>query len=184
VLRPAAEGGGPRPPPRQEGAVANCTLLFVQAQESTIGASFFTKAIPEKHVKFEIWCAALCILLPATPCQQVRQWRTALPAQCRCHASAKDIPLADSPLLLHAARRVPCAFSLAGAHTLCTHLPHRSDLTLRLSLPTHVIQISAAASHLKRLQLRPAGTPRDRSGTTPSPRCTTAAPPPPLWCMM
>jgi GTPase SAR1 family protein len=26
-------------------------------QESTIGASFFTKTIPEKHVKFEIWCA-------------------------------------------------------------------------------------------------------------------------------
>ena len=25
-------------------------------QESTIGASFFTKTIPEKHVKFEIWC--------------------------------------------------------------------------------------------------------------------------------
>lgn len=27
-------------------------------QESTIGASFFTKLIPEKHVKFEIWCVA------------------------------------------------------------------------------------------------------------------------------
>lgn len=27
-------------------------------QESTIGASFFTKTVPEKHVKFEIWDTA------------------------------------------------------------------------------------------------------------------------------
>ncbi|KAI3431454.1 hypothetical protein D9Q98_004506 [Chlorella vulgaris] len=31
---------------------------YYENQESTIGASFFTKAIPEKHVKFEIWDTA------------------------------------------------------------------------------------------------------------------------------
>jgi GTPase SAR1 family protein len=31
-------------------------LRSLTMQESTIGASFFTKTIPEKHVKFEIWC--------------------------------------------------------------------------------------------------------------------------------
>ena len=29
--------------------------LPAMRQESTIGASFFTKTIPEKQVKFEIW---------------------------------------------------------------------------------------------------------------------------------
>ncbi|EFN54068.1 hypothetical protein CHLNCDRAFT_25172 [Chlorella variabilis] len=31
---------------------------YFENQESTIGASFFTKTIPEKHVKFEIWDTA------------------------------------------------------------------------------------------------------------------------------
>jgi hypothetical protein len=29
--------------------------VCLSVQESTIGASFFTKTIPEKHIKFEIW---------------------------------------------------------------------------------------------------------------------------------
>lgn len=32
--------------------------LPTHTQESTIGASFFTKTVPEKHVKFEIWDTA------------------------------------------------------------------------------------------------------------------------------
>lgn len=31
---------------------------YFENQESTIGASFFTKTLPEKHVKFEIWDTA------------------------------------------------------------------------------------------------------------------------------
>ncbi|GAB4814063.1 hypothetical protein N2152v2_001109 [Parachlorella kessleri] len=34
------------------------TSIFTENQESTIGASFFTKTLPEKHVKFEIWDTA------------------------------------------------------------------------------------------------------------------------------
>jgi GTPase SAR1 family protein len=30
---------------------------FFDYQESTIGAAFLTKTLPDQHVKFEIWCA-------------------------------------------------------------------------------------------------------------------------------
>ena len=38
--------------------------MLCAVQESTIGAAFLTKTIPEKGVKFEIWCA-LAVGLPA-----------------------------------------------------------------------------------------------------------------------
>ena len=41
-------------PPRPLAAVTRAVTPLLP-QESTIGASFFTKTLPEKHVKFEIW---------------------------------------------------------------------------------------------------------------------------------
>lgn len=32
---------------------------FFDYQESTIGAAFLTKTLPDQHVKFEIWCVPL-----------------------------------------------------------------------------------------------------------------------------
>ena len=67
--RSGQRGGGCEPPAAAATAAAldrpagpsarrsNCVHHCLQSlvQESTIGASFFTKTIPEKHVKFEIW---------------------------------------------------------------------------------------------------------------------------------
>ena len=46
-------------------------IMLCAVQESTIGAAFLTKTIPEKGVKFEIWCglalaSACCCCLHAS----------------------------------------------------------------------------------------------------------------------
>lgn len=38
-----------------EGPFEHCIQLEATLQESTIGAAFLTKTMPEQHVKFEIW---------------------------------------------------------------------------------------------------------------------------------
>ena len=53
-VAPPAASPPPTPPTQRSPGPALPALL----QESTIGASFFTKTIPEKHVKFEIWDTA------------------------------------------------------------------------------------------------------------------------------
>lgn len=54
---------------QHQGHRGNIGCSWAMSQESTIGAAFLTKTLPEQHVKFEIWCArAAACFYRACPC--------------------------------------------------------------------------------------------------------------------
>lgn len=113
-------------------------------QESTIGASFFTKTIPEKHVKFEIWCGTLLSLV----CGSLG-FILVLRACHKHHASQ----LPTSPAACSATLRVPPPGPASCSRQMPCVTPPRAapPLPPPLSLLPHLLA---------------SGTQRDRSGTT------------------